>query len=108
MLTAVFYGASDDLVEVEGVKGSDEFACGWHPSNHRGPGVVAQFNLGGRLRVFAIYDGCWSFAAAQVDEEIPLPEWPIRVRQSTDTPYSTRLEIDVPDDVKVFREDLRR
>lgn len=100
MQTAVFYGHSDDLIEVEGVKGADEFGA-YQSGDSRYHG---SFNLGGHMRIHAIYDGCWSFAVAQVDEDIPLPDWPVRVMQSTDTPYSTRLEIDVPDNVKVFRE----
>lgn len=95
MQTAVFYGASDDLVEVEGVKGEDEFTA---PGN--GP-YMGAFNLGGKIRVHAIYDGCWSFAVGKVDEDIPLPNWPTRI---SETGYTMRLEIDVPDDVKVFRE----
>src|SRR5687768_10910779 len=101
MQTAIFYGASDDLIEIEGVKGGDEFGGNW---DSRFDGV---FNLGGKMRVYAIYgagSGCWFFGVGQVDEEIPLPDWPIRISQSPDVAYSTRLEIDVPDDVKVFRE----
>lgn len=95
MQTAKFYGASDDLVEVEGVKGGDEF-------NVYGDGPhMALFNLGGKMRVHAIYDGCWSFAVGMVDKAIPLPEWPVRV---TSEGYTTVVEIDVPDDVKVFLE----
>ena len=101
MKTAKFYGASDDLIEVEGVKGADEFnvvAAGPH---------IASFNLGGKMRIHALYDGCWSFAVSQVDEEIPLPDWPIRISQSKDSKYSTCLEVDVPDDVKLFQEKAR-
>jgi hypothetical protein len=97
MQTAVVYGSSDDLIEIEGVKGADEF-------NIIGDGpYIAAFNLGGKMRIHAVYDGCWSFAVGQVDEEIPLPDWPVRLG-AHDSGYSTRLEIDVPDDVKVFRE----
>lgn len=99
MQTAVFYGVSDDLVEVEGVKGADEFGVYATESRYRGC-----WNLGGRLRVHAVYDGCWSFAVGQVDESIPLPDWPVRLKWPGGRGYSTRLEIDVPDDVKVFPE----
>lgn len=104
MQTAVFYGASDDLIEVEGVKGGDEF--GAYRSD--GSRYHGSFNLGGLMRVHAIYDGCWSFAVGQVDEDIPLPDWPVRVRWPGGRGYSTRLEVDVPDDVKVFREPEER
>lgn len=98
MQTAVFYGASDDLIEIEGVKGGNEFGI-----FKVGP-YIAAFNLGGKMRIHSIYDGCWSFAVGQVDEEIPLPDWPIRIKWPGGRGYSTRLEIDVPDDVKVFQE----
>jgi hypothetical protein len=98
MQTAKFYGASDDLIEVEGVKGADEFTA-----LADGP-FAAVFNLGGKMRVYAIYDGCWMFAVGQVDEDIPLPNWPVRIKQHPETKYTVLLEIDVPDDVKLFVE----
>ena len=98
MKTASFYGASDDLIEIAGVPGADEFnIC------KDGP-YIATFNLGGKVRIHAFYDGCWSFAVGQVDEDIPLPDWPIRITQH-EKGYSTQLEIDVPDDTKVFLEE---
>jgi hypothetical protein len=99
MQTATFYGSSDDLIEIGGVKGADEFNI-----IEDGP-YIATFNLGGKMRIHCLYDGCWSFAVGQVDEEIPLPDWPVRVKQSGENGYSTQLEIDVPDDVKVFQEE---
>jgi hypothetical protein len=65
MQTAVFYGCSDDLIEIEGVKGGDEFGCYRSDDNP----VRATFNLGDKMRLWCIYDGCWSFAVGQVDEE---------------------------------------
>ena len=97
MQTAVFHGGSDDLVEIEGVIGADEFNVYDTPYD-------SCFNLGGRMRIRAIFDGVWSFAVGQVGEEVPLPAWPIRLVQDPDTSYSVRLEIDCPDDVAVFRE----
>ena len=101
MQRAVFYGGSDDLIEVEGVKGAEEF-------NVYGDGpMMARFNLGGQMRIAALYiEGCWSFAIGQVDESIPLPDWPVRIEQHQSVEYSTRLEIEVPNNVKVFQEKL--
>lgn len=98
MQTAIFSGASDDLIEIEGVKGADEFNV-----IADGP-YIAAFNLGGQMRVHAIYDGCWSFAVGQVDEDVQLPDWPVRLSMQPGVAHSTRLEIDVPSNVKVFRE----
>ena len=96
------YGTSDDLVEVIGITGADEFNVNEQDR------YAGSFNLGGKLRIHAIYDGCWSFAVGQVDENIPIPDWRVRVRQSPQVSYSTCLEIEVPDDVKIFREpDMR-
>jgi hypothetical protein len=83
----MFAGSSDDLIQVEGCPGGDEFGI-----YGKGP-HVATFNLGGRVRVHAIYDGCWSFAAGQLDESIPFPDWSVRVTAGRGG-YSTRLEID--------------
>jgi hypothetical protein len=64
MQTAIFYGSSDDLIEVDGVKGGDEFNA-YTPGDNC---YAGSFNLGGKMRIHAIYDGCWSFAVGQVDE----------------------------------------
>ena len=103
MQTAKFWGSSDDLIEIEGVKGGDEFN-GLTKDEEL---IAGTFNLGGKIRVRALYDGCWSFAVGQVDEDIPLPDWPIRIEQH-EKGYSTALIIECPDDVKVFREGNRR
>jgi hypothetical protein len=92
MKTLQMFGASDDLIEVSGIKGADEFNI-----VKDGP-YITSFNISGKIRIHAIYDGCWSFAPGQVDEDIPLPNWPIRIKQSEEKDYSTLLEIDVPDD----------
>ena len=92
MKTLQMFGASDDLIEISGIKGADEFNI-----VEDGP-YIASFNISGKIRIHVIYDGCWCFAPGQVDEDIPLPDWPIRIKQSKEKEYSTLLEIDVPDD----------
>ncbi len=103
MQTAKFYGASDDLIEIEGVKGADEFGA---YNSSSGNVVNATFILGA-IAVYAIYGegGTWAFAVGRIDEDVPLPNWPIRLRQGTEeeSTYSVVLEIDVPDDVAVKR-----
>ena len=106
MRTLTIYGASDDLIEMEGVPGADEFGA-W--GNGEG-GIRGSFVLGGQMRILAIYGkrGCWSFALGQVDEGIPFPDWPIRIKQNLirgEVGYSTQVEIDVPDGVGIVRED---
>lgn len=91
-------GGSDDLVEVEGCEGADEF-------NVYGPGeLVWRADLttaAEALRVYAIYDGNWSFAVGQADEDLPLPSWPVRITQHPDIAYSVLLEIDAPDGARL-------
>jgi hypothetical protein len=87
------YGASDDLIEVEGCKNADEFN-----SYERGP-VMWRGDLrapdGDVVRAYALFDGCWSIALGQVDEDRPLPDWDIQIVQ--EGRYSTAAQIDAPD-----------
>ncbi len=105
-MTVTFSGHSDDIVQVTDARGSDEHGC------YRSEGLVhAAFIVGGRIRVRAIYDGCWSFSVGQVTQGIDLPNWPIRFVQ--DEPdrngYSVRLEIDAPAESSLaMKEDISR
>lgn len=102
MKTAIFYGESDDLIEVEGVDGEDEFGAFNAVGDDAVHGIFKLVGADGHLRIYALYDACWSFAVAQVDDGDLLPQWPIRITQRHT--YSTQLAIDVPDDVKLIRE----
>lgn len=91
------YGASDDLVEVEGCEGADEFCT----DDWQGELVAPD---GSQMRVYARYElsGCWSVGAAQVDEEHQLPGWPVTITQAAamnpDNPgYSALLSVDAPE-----------
>lgn len=95
------YGASDDLVEVAGCEGSDEFS-----SDDWMADVIAPD--GSRMRVYARYEvtGCWSVGVSQADEEHPLPGWPVSLTQQPamhpDRPgYSPLLAIAVPDGTRL-------
>lgn len=89
------YGASDDLIEVEGCEGADEFN-----SYEDGP-VMWRGDLrapdGEAVRAHAVFDGCWSIALGQRDEYDPFPTWPITVARHPNMTYSTMVEIDAPD-----------
>ncbi len=98
MKTLKIYGASDDLVEMDGIAGADEFNC------YKDESLLATFVLKAdneRLRIHAIYDGSWCFALGQVEEDDPMPPWPVR---RTWSGYSEHVEIDVPDHARVDRE----
>jgi hypothetical protein len=92
----VFYGASDDNIEIEGpIEGADEYGA-WMSRDHRGCGVVGIFLLegyGGACHINAIYDGCWSFAVGQTEENTPLPPWPVSLSAEG---YTTKLTLTVP------------
>lgn len=87
-----FYGGSDDMFELEGDI-SEEIDC---PS---APGIYHLKSAEGEMLVVAHYlrNGCWSIGIAQVDEEIPVPKWP--VSYSLAHTYSVMLTIEVPDDI---------
>ena len=97
----VFYGYSDDCVEVGGRGICEEFGA-----FRSGPGVGINWSglvVAGEdsVRVRAIYDGSWSFAVSSSDSGTPLPEWRIEVRQSDQVPYSSELRIHAPDGASV-------
>jgi len=102
--TLRMYGYSDDLVEVEGLAGADEYSAdGW-----RDIASAATFRLLGpqhSCRIHAIYDdrACWSFAVAPLEEGRPLPPWPVRLSLS-DCGRSAVLEMDVPAGTRIKKE----
>ena len=87
-MIVTFSGSSDDLVQIWGCPGEDEYNC-----ISDGP-INSVFILGGKLKVYVIYDGCWSFAAGLVDEDIPV-DWAISVKQNR---YAMDLIVDTGDE----------
>jgi hypothetical protein len=90
------YGASDDLVEVDGCEGADEFnADDWSAD------LIAPD--GDQMRVYVRYEltGCWSVGVGQADEGHQLPGWHVAISQapamSPGNPgYSAKLTINAP------------
>jgi hypothetical protein len=97
------YGASDDLVEVAGCEGADEFyvasvlldgqVC-WH-GDLVAPGGTEQ------MRVSAFYDGCWHIALGQTDESVPMAAWGNGTGQAPDCDYSAMASIDAPEGTRL-------
>jgi hypothetical protein len=90
------YGASDDLVEVAGCEGADEF----NSDDWQGDLIAPD---GSQMRVYCQYrlNGTWSVGVGQVDEELQLPGWPVTITQAPamnpDNPgYGALLTIDAP------------
>lgn len=98
MSTVTFFGFSDDLVDVDGdVAGCDEYAVPY-PEDRLSFRVrhVADDGAAAGLVVHVRYEqhGCWSVGVSQLDEDVDLPDWNLRISGSG---YSARLSIDVPD-----------
>lgn len=99
MRTLKFYGASDDLFEIEGGRRGepdeiDPSQCVKVTNDHGGLVVSAHYAPG--------VAACWAIGVSQVDEDEPLPDWPMRFRTGEPASgYSVVLEIDVPDSVEM-------
>lgn len=107
MATLTFSGHSDDIVIVDGsaVGGRREFDTVRARSRH--PGVVTGYcdviapSMDGCWRVYAIFDGCWSFALGLTEEGQPMVPLNLTVKAG-DSGYSTRLIMtDMPEDITV-------
>lgn len=89
------YGASDDLVEVEG-HFREEYQSFDKPTTLRLSSddgeMLVTMALGRR--------GCWDATISMPDEDAPTP-WPIRVEFGTDVRYSVTVVVDCGDDVTV-------
>jgi hypothetical protein len=97
MAMITFYGASDDLVEVAGCEGADEFNCDDWSADLVAPD-------GARMRVYVRFEmtGCWSVGIGQASEHIPLPEWEHSITQALamnpdNDGYSALLTINAPE-----------
>lgn len=93
------YGASDDLVEIEGHPDGDEIGC-YDRDVVIMLGTVETGGIAVRMsyapRFSALGDGvaaaCWSAEIAQLDEDRPIP-WPVRLGTVR---YSVAVLIDAP------------
>jgi hypothetical protein len=92
------YGASDDLVELDGIV-YDELGA---YNSHR---VITVGDDKGGLRVIAEYApkhiktgaGVWRLSVEPIEEDVPCP-WPVRVEVKG---YSTHIVIDCPEGTPV-------
>lgn len=96
MRTLKFYGASDDLFEIEGTVGNEP--------DERGPGTVEVVDeeTGEGLLVTASYvlRGCWTIGITPLDEDVNIPDWNYKISLGG-RGYTTELTMDVPDSVVV-------
>ena len=90
-----FHGDSDDIRLV----GRDDCelmdVSGWGAESYI---KVSKGEEGFYVRF--VYDGCWSMAIRQLDENTPIPNWLTNISVDA-VGYSADLSFDVPDDVLV-------
>lgn len=94
MITLKFCGFSDDTFGEYSATNRDVDNCA------SGKPIQCKISSGkDALFVVGQYDrnknGCWDIGISQIDEDMPLPAWPMRFSAEG---YTTILEIDVPDD----------
>ena len=92
-----FYGASDDLVEVDGPDGPDEF-------NHYHGAWVGTLRApnGVSVEVIGHYGAngagdCWSFGLSLPQDGDALPAWRYDFLPAPEITYSVRLVVEAPD-----------
>lgn len=101
MAKLTVYGASDDLVELDGIDGADEFSIG---NKDSWTGVLVAPN-GETALLYVDYrrNGCWTTALGLYEEDYSLPDWPvtITVDAKNGSSYSTYMTVEVPDGTTV-------
>lgn len=102
------YGASDDLVEIEGHPSGDEVGCYDRDvfivlGNAETGGVAVRMSYAPQLGKGVAF-GCWTAEIGQLDEDVAIP-WPITLTTAKRNPkapecgYSVCVNIDAPADV---------
>lgn len=101
------YGASDDLVEFDGVTKPEEIDChGQDVHLVIGQAEAKEGANASGLRVWLHYTdlGVWAATVLQIEEGVPIP-WPVHVvhamRGASEIGYSVVVEIDAPKDTPV-------
>lgn len=94
-ITIRISGASDDLIEIDGLEDQDEINVSGKTKHWSGDLVAGN---GEQLRVHANFDGCWAFGIGQVDEDHPLPFWSVNIAPNHESDHSVLLLIEAPGD----------
>ena len=103
MTTITIYGESDDLVEIK-IRGEYERKYFEVDAYDCGRTIFLTMPDGTGMRVYAEYSptdlsgGVWMIGVAQLGEDKPIPDWPIRYLTAGNG-YSPVLGIEAPGDV---------
>ena len=98
MAVVEVYGASDDLVEIEGIEGADEFNT---DGNWTGV-LIAPDGATALLYVDYRRNGCWTVTLGRWEEDYALPDWEVKIASDDSLcSYSTVAYITVPDGTTV-------
>lgn len=99
-MSLTIYGASDDLIEVEGSI-REEFQC------YSGNGEITIASSDGAMRVFLRLEanGCWSAGVGQIDEGARLP-WLVAFGRPEHCAYSVAVTVDCPADAQIHMVEL--
>lgn len=94
MPTLTVSGASDDLIEVAGIEGENEFC---DASGHW-QGLIEAPNGDTAVVYVDLRPGAtWTVALGQYDEDAPLPDWPQSFRVNPENcRYSVEATFEVP------------
>ena len=92
-MTITISGASDDLIEIDGCEDADEFCNPQSGTVKLAGNFVAPDGSG--VRLYALYDGTWSFALGLMDEDHQWAGWPVTVEQG-DRDYNTLVRLEAP------------
>lgn len=99
MKQQTFFGASDDLVELDGDLLYEEYPCDDAAFVLISPGPEGQEPGAVRVRVFYGQDGTWFTAVAPFDDDTPFPAgFACSIDQDR---YTARLTVTVPDDTTI-------
>ena len=96
MQSVIIYGTGDDLVEVEGIIGGDEFNVDRNDT--------VNLCIGGILLIkmsYGKYGAIWTTEIGQMFDEVPIPlGWDIFLSQHSNG-YSVQVNLNLPDDIGV-------
>ena len=104
MRTITIHGLSDDLILISGTRPADG-EPGEFYADEDDSGIISIRAEDAGLFVIVEYarrniSACWAVGLCQIDEGVPLPDWPMRW-STHENGYSAQLEIDVPDEAVV-------